>query len=165
MDRVGVLVAAGDLPERGLLAVAGPVRLAGLLHSSNSRFMLPMIVAAAEHQPLLGPDDLRAHASRRPPGSGHRRRMQRAVPDVGHVAGNSAQASRQSARSSFTPCRPPGPAAPAWLRQTGSYSTPYGGSRIIKSGVTLLSTRSTSVATVPSPQSSSGPSNQRSPGG
>ena len=50
--------------------------------------MHPMVVAAAQHQPLLRPDDL---AADREAGGlealGDRRRMQCAVPDVGDVAG------------------------------------------------------------------------------
>ena len=50
--------------------------------------MLPVVVAAAEHQPLLGPDDLAADGEAgRLEALGDGRRVQRAMPDVGDVAG------------------------------------------------------------------------------
>src|SRR3954453_13148646 len=44
VHRVGVLPAAGDLPERGLLAVARPVSLP--THRVTARLMLPVVVTA-----------------------------------------------------------------------------------------------------------------------
>ena len=88
VDGGGVLVAAGDGPERRLLAVAVPVALAGLPDRIPARLVLPVVVAAAEHQPLLRPDDLGADGEA---GSlealGDGRGVQCAVPDVGDVAG------------------------------------------------------------------------------
>lgn len=76
-------------------------------------------------------------------------RVRRAVPDIGDIAGNSAQASRQSARSSFITLtvRLVLP-APAWLRLPRSYSTPQGGPVTIRSGFIGPCSRSKSVATV-----------------
>ena len=61
--------------------------LAGFLDSICARLVLPMIVAPAEHQPFLGPDDLRAKTE----AAGfeaidHLAHMQRAVPDIGDIA-------------------------------------------------------------------------------
>ncbi len=86
-----------------------------------------MVMATAEDQALLRPDDLRTDVE----AAGdeavrYRGGMQGAVPDVGDVTpGNSAQASRQSARSSFRtlPVRWVSD-APARFRQSGSYCTP-----------------------------------------
>ena len=58
MNGFGVLAAARDRPERGLLAVAGPMAFGA--HRVPAGLMLPVIIAAADDQPLLGPDDLRA---------------------------------------------------------------------------------------------------------
>ena len=50
--------------------------------------MLPVVVAAAEHQALLGPDDLAADGEASDlEALGDRRGLQRAVPDIGDVAG------------------------------------------------------------------------------
>ena len=50
--------------------------------------MLPVIVAAADDQALLGPDDLGADGEAlRDQALGDRRGVQRAVPDIGDVAG------------------------------------------------------------------------------
>src|ERR1039458_9404161 len=54
----GVLAAAGNGPQRGLLAIAGPIAFGP--HGVPAWLMLPMVVAAAEHQLLLGPNDLRS---------------------------------------------------------------------------------------------------------
>ena len=49
--------------------------------------MLPMIVATAEDQPVLCPDDLRPDGEARVRQAvGHGRGMQRTVPDIGHIA-------------------------------------------------------------------------------
>ena len=56
-----VVLAGIDVPERRLLAVAGPVRAAVPAHRVPARLVLPVIVAAAERKAVLGPDDLRAH--------------------------------------------------------------------------------------------------------
>src|SRR4029077_4537481 len=82
----GVLTATRNGPQRRLLAIAGPVALAS--HRVPARLMLPMVIAAADHQPLLGPDDLR------PDGEAlagkalcHRGGVQGTVPHVGDGAG------------------------------------------------------------------------------
>src|SRR3569623_37418 len=86
MHRFGILILAGDRPKRRLLAITGPVALrpdrvpAGLV--------LPMIIAAADDEPLLSPDDLGADSepltfqARR-----HRGRVQRPMPHVRDAAG------------------------------------------------------------------------------
>ena len=86
VDRVGILIPVGDLPQRGLLAVASPVALALGAHRIPAGFMLPVIVTAAEDQPVLGPDDLRPDGEARVRQAvGHGRGMQRAMPDIGDI--------------------------------------------------------------------------------
>ncbi len=86
VHRLGVLRPAGDLPQGGLLAVAGPVALAA--HGIPAGFVLPVVVTPPEHQPVLGPDDLRPDLeARRDQALGHRRGVQGAVPHVCDVAG------------------------------------------------------------------------------
>ena len=62
----------------------------GLLpqHRVSAGLVLPVIVLPAQHQPLLGPEDLAAdiESSGEQP-VGHGRRMPRAVPEVSYVAG------------------------------------------------------------------------------
>jgi len=49
--------------------------------------MLPVIIAAADHPPLLGPDDLGANfEALAREAFGHGRGMKGAVPDVGDIA-------------------------------------------------------------------------------
>ena len=60
----GILVAVRDLPQRRLLAVAGPVTR-GLADRIPAGLMLPVIIAPAQDQPVLGPDDLRADGKAR----------------------------------------------------------------------------------------------------
>jgi len=88
VDGFFVLILVGNLPKRGLLAVARPVTFAGFAHGIPSGFVLPVVITAAQDQPLLGPDDLR------PDGEasdfktfGDRGCMQRAMLDIGDVAG------------------------------------------------------------------------------
>src|SRR5690242_17495508 len=92
LDRLlGAVAALGlavrDLPHRRLLAVARPVAPAALPHRIPAGLMLPVIVAAADDQAGLVPDDLRAH---RKAGSfqalRHRCRMERPMPDVDDIA-------------------------------------------------------------------------------
>src|SRR5205823_5423618 len=52
-------VVVGDLPNRGLRAVALPMAGLALAHRVPAGLMLPMIIAAAQGEVLLGPDDLR----------------------------------------------------------------------------------------------------------
>src|SRR5689334_14132740 len=59
VNRLAVLAAAGNLPERRLFAVAGPVGLAA--DGVPGGLMLPVEVPPPEHEPVLGPDDLRAN--------------------------------------------------------------------------------------------------------
>ena len=77
-----------DLPDRRLLAVAGPMAGLALADRVPGRLMLPVIIAAADHQPGLVPDDLRADDEA---GSFETRcdraGVQRAVPDIGDIAG------------------------------------------------------------------------------
>ena len=64
--------------------------------------MLPVVVAAAQGEAVLGPDDLGADVEARGlQDSCTVAGVAAGVPDVGDVPGNSAQASRQSARSSL----------------------------------------------------------------
>ncbi len=60
VHRRGILVAARDLPERRLLAVARPAAARLLPDGILAGLVLPVVVAAGEHQPLLRPDDLTA---------------------------------------------------------------------------------------------------------
>src|SRR5882724_13670026 len=53
-------VVVGDLPHRRLRAVALPVAGLALAHRVPAGFMLPMVIAAAQGEVLLGPDDLSA---------------------------------------------------------------------------------------------------------
>src|SRR5450759_3830988 len=56
-------------------------------HRIPAWLMLPMVVAAAEHQPLLGPNDLRTDGEAIVRKTVRNRRgVQGAVPDVGDVA-------------------------------------------------------------------------------
>src|SRR6516225_3797266 len=52
--------AVGDLPNRGLAAIALPVAGLTLAHCVPAGFMLPMVVTTAQREVLLAPDDLRA---------------------------------------------------------------------------------------------------------
>jgi hypothetical protein len=74
-----------DLPDRGLPAVATPT--AGAPHGVPRRFMPPVVVAPAEREMLLVPDDLAAQCEA---GGlerlGDDRPFQRGVPDVGDHA-------------------------------------------------------------------------------
>src|SRR3984893_9175099 len=54
----GIIV--GHLPNRRLPAVALPVALPALAHRVPAGLVLPMIIAAAQREVLLGPDDLSA---------------------------------------------------------------------------------------------------------
>src|SRR3984893_10367321 len=53
-------VVVGDLPDRRLRAVALPVAGVALAHGVPAGFVLPVIIAAAQCEVLLGPDDLSA---------------------------------------------------------------------------------------------------------
>src|SRR5437763_4033049 len=85
MRGLSVLSPRGDIPQRRLLAIAGPVAL--FANGVPAGFMLPMIVALTHNQSLLGPDnfgsDRKAHFDQ---AVGDRAGMQRPVPDIGNVA-------------------------------------------------------------------------------
>src|SRR5712672_2340115 len=53
-------IVVGDLPDCRLRAVALPVARLALAHGVPAAFVLPMIMAAAQDEVLLGPDDLGA---------------------------------------------------------------------------------------------------------
>ena len=92
-----------DGPDGGLLAIARPVARLALPDGIPGRLVLPVIVAAADDQPGLVPDDLRADGKAAGlEAGGDRGGVQGAMPDIDTSPGNSAQASRQSARSSFS---------------------------------------------------------------
>src|SRR5436190_5925560 len=54
-------VVVRDLPDRGLAAVALPAAGLALAHRVPTGFVLPVIVAVAQGEVLLGPDDLSTH--------------------------------------------------------------------------------------------------------
>jgi hypothetical protein len=56
---VRVLIPVGDLPQRRLLAITRPVTLALGADRIPAGFVLPVVIAAAQNQAVLGPDDLR----------------------------------------------------------------------------------------------------------
>ena len=86
VDGLGVLVPAGDLPERRLLAIPGPVPLAAFADSVKARFMLPVIIASAQHQAFFGPDELAPDSEAGDlEALGDGRRVQCAVREVGDV--------------------------------------------------------------------------------
>jgi hypothetical protein len=58
--RVTERVIIGNFPDRHLLAVTAPMAALALAHSIPAGFMLPMIIAAAQCEVLLDPDDLSA---------------------------------------------------------------------------------------------------------
>ena len=81
-------IVVGDLPDRGLRAVALPVAGLALAHRVPAGFVLPVVIAAAQGEVLLGPDDLSAQLQ--PAGrqiGGHDIAVQRAVPDIGDIPG------------------------------------------------------------------------------
>src|SRR5215469_18066013 len=81
-------VVVGDLPDRRLRAVTIPMAALALAHRVPAGFMLPVIIAAAQGEVLLDPDDLRAQLQ--PAGrqaGGDDIAVQCSVPDIGDVAG------------------------------------------------------------------------------
>ena len=74
MDGLLVAVAAAcDLPDRRLVARTLPVRLATVADGVEAGLVLPVVVAAAEHEAALHPDQLRPDGeARRPRGSRQR---------------------------------------------------------------------------------------------
>ena len=96
-------VVIGDRPDRRLRAVTIPLAALALPHRVPAGLMLPVIIPTAQGEVLLDPDDLRAQlqpASRQ--AGGDDIAVQCSVPDIGDVAGKSAYASAQSARSSLS---------------------------------------------------------------
>src|SRR5262249_13029295 len=75
-------------PHRGLAAIALPVALLTLAHRVPAGLMLPMVVATAQGEMLLAPDDLRARLKPAvdETGSDHVA-VHGAVPDIGDIAG------------------------------------------------------------------------------
>src|SRR6266446_2320022 len=86
--RVAKRVVVGDFPHRRLGAVALPVAGLAVAHRVPTGFMLPMVIAAAEGEVLLGPDDLR---TRLQPAAGQiggdNIAVQRPVPNISDVPG------------------------------------------------------------------------------
>src|SRR4029077_1515384 len=58
--RVAERIVVGELPDRSLGAVTAPMAALALAHGVPAGFVLPMIVATAQGEVLLGPDDLSA---------------------------------------------------------------------------------------------------------
>src|ERR1700730_16418735 len=86
--RVAERVVVGDLPDRRLRAVALPVAGPALAHGVPTGFVLPVVIATAQREVLLGPDDLSAWlqpASRQT--GGNNVTVQSPGPDVGDIAG------------------------------------------------------------------------------
>src|SRR5438128_12556903 len=86
--RVAPRVVVGDLPHRRLPAVALPVAGLAVAHRVPTGFMLPMVIAAAQGEVLLDPDDL---STRLQPAAGQiggdNIAVQRPVPDISDVPG------------------------------------------------------------------------------
>src|SRR4051794_12519369 len=53
-------IVVGDLPDRRLLAVALPPAWLALAHGVPAGLVFPVVIAAAQREVLLGPDDLSA---------------------------------------------------------------------------------------------------------
>src|SRR5262249_31792920 len=86
-DLSAARVAVGDLPKGGLFAIAGPVACLTLLDRVPAGFVLPVVVAARDYQPLLGPDDLRADVvAGLDQTLSHLRGENASMPDVGDVS-------------------------------------------------------------------------------
>src|SRR6266851_4530009 len=82
---LGVLPTGGDIPERRLLAIAGPIAL--FTDGVPAGFVLPMIVALTHHETFLGPNDL--SPDRKPALKKALRNNRRAkcpMPDVSNLA-------------------------------------------------------------------------------
>jgi hypothetical protein len=76
-----------DIPNRHLLAIASPVPSLALAHSIPARFMLPVIIAAAQDQLALVPDNLGAQLKLgRDQALAHHASEQTGVPNVSHLA-------------------------------------------------------------------------------
>src|SRR5947209_15719711 len=81
-------VVVGDLPHRRLGAVALPVAGLAVARRVPTGFMLPMVIAAAQGEVLLGPDNLSARLQ---PAAGKiggdKVAVQRPVPDISDIPG------------------------------------------------------------------------------
>ena len=81
-------VVVSDLPDRRLRAVTSPMAYLALAYSVPTGFVLPVIIAAAQCEVLLGPDDLSA---KQQPASGQIGgddvAVQSSVPDIGDIPG------------------------------------------------------------------------------
>src|SRR5438132_11383621 len=81
-------VVVGDLPDRGLGAVALPMAGLARAHRVPAGLVLPVIVAAAQRKVLLGPDDLSAQLKAASSETGARDlAVQSPEPDVGDIPG------------------------------------------------------------------------------
>jgi hypothetical protein len=79
-------VIVGDLPHCGLRAVALPVALFTPPHGVIAAFVLPVVIATAQGEVLLDPDDLgpRLQSASRQIGS-HDIAVQRSVPNISDI--------------------------------------------------------------------------------
>src|SRR6266446_1398339 len=81
-------IVVGDLPDRGLRAVALPMAGLALAHGVPTGFVLPVVIATAQREVLLDTDDLRAQLQ---PASGEAGgddiAVQGAEPDIGGISG------------------------------------------------------------------------------
>src|SRR6516165_6270162 len=80
-------ITIGDLPDCGLRAVALPVAGLALAHGVPAAFVLPVIIATAQREMLLRPDDLRAQlepTSCQPDGGDVAEQSR--VPDISDIA-------------------------------------------------------------------------------
>src|SRR5262245_32191280 len=86
MRRLYILLAARNVPKRRLFSIPGPKTFR--THGVPAWLMLPVIMAAAKNQSLLGPNDLRtdceALALKCSSDGGC---MEGSVPDIGDAAG------------------------------------------------------------------------------
>src|SRR6516164_2603016 len=81
-------IVIGDLPHRGLLAAPLPVARLALSHRIPAGFMAPMVVAPAQREMRLGPDDLSAQL--KPAGgqiAADHVAVQRPVPHISDIPG------------------------------------------------------------------------------
>src|SRR5215471_12380188 len=85
--RAAERIVVGELPDRRLRAVAGPVAGLALAHGVPAAFVLPVIIAAAQREMLLRPDDLSAQlepATRQ--AGGDDIAVHRPMPDIGGIS-------------------------------------------------------------------------------
>src|SRR5215831_798838 len=85
--RAAERIVVGELPDRCLRAVAGPVAGLALAHGVPAAFVLPVIIAAAQREMLLRPHDLSAQLepATRQPGGGDIA-VHRPMPDIGGIS-------------------------------------------------------------------------------